>query len=55
MEINRYLVAGLAEKLRYPYVHILFGARQTGRTTLLLDLLDPDLSYNLSDPTVRFI
>ncbi|MFP4203631.1 MAG: ATP-binding protein [Opitutales bacterium] len=53
MEINRYLAGRLAEKLRYPYVHILFGARQTGKTTLLLDLLDPDLSYNLADPEER--
>ena len=44
MKISRYLAHGLAEKLRFPYVHILFGARQTGKTTLLTDLLDPDLS-----------
>ena len=53
MEIARYLANGLAEKLRYPYVHIIFGARQTGKTTLLLDLLHPDLSYNLADPEER--
>jgi uncharacterized protein len=53
MEISRYLAHGLAEKLRYPYVHILFGARQTGKTTLLMDLLNPDLSYNLADPEER--
>ncbi|MCC5833908.1 MAG: ATP-binding protein [Opitutales bacterium] len=53
MEIARYLADGLAEKLAYPYVHILFGARQTGKTTLLMDLLHPDLSYNLADPEER--
>jgi len=53
MEIERYLTRTLAEKLRYSYVHILFGARQTGKTTLLMDLLQPDLSYNLADPEER--
>lgn len=37
----------------HPYVHILFGARQTGKTTLLQELLEPDLLYNLADPEER--
>lgn len=53
MKIERYLANELAEKLQYPYVHIVFGARQTGKTTLLQRLLNPDLSYNLADPEER--
>lgn len=53
MEISRFLASDLSEKLQYPYVHILFGARQTGKTTLLRSLLKPDLSYNLADPEER--
>lgn len=35
-------------------MHILFGARQTGKTTLLNSLLpNPSLSYNLADPEER--
>ncbi len=53
MEIERLLAKELSEKLRHPYVHIVFGARQTGKTTLLRHLLEPDLSYNLADPEER--
>lgn len=53
MEISRFLADGLSEKLSYPYVHIIFGARQTGKTTLLTGLLEPDLTYNLADPEER--
>lgn len=53
MHIERFLFNQLAAKLKYPYVHILFGARQTGKTTLLQVLLKPDLSYNLADPEER--
>ena len=36
MEIfDRYYAAPLAEELARPYIHILFGARQTGKTTPL--------------------
>jgi len=53
MEIRRFLARGLQKDLKHPYVHILFGARQTGKTTLLNNLLQPDLSYNLADPEER--
>lgn len=53
MQIARYLLNQLADKLKHPYVHILFGARQTGKTTLLRSLLTPDLAYNLADPEER--
>jgi len=44
----------LARDLRKPLVHILFGARQTGKTTLL-DRLVPHAAarYNLADPEER--
>ena len=51
---SRWAADLLAEKLRKPYVHILFGARQTGKTTLLRQLLpDPALAFNLADPSER--
>jgi len=53
MKIRRFLTDQLAEKLGYPYVHLLFGARQTGKTTLLMELLQPELSYNFADPQER--
>ncbi|MCC5789108.1 MAG: ATP-binding protein [Opitutales bacterium] len=53
MQIERFMASELAEKLLYPYVHIVFGARQTGKTTLLQSLLEPDLTYNLADPETR--
>lgn len=53
MKIERYLTSDLRAQLCHPYVHIVFGARQTGKTTLLLSLLRPDLSYNLADPEER--
>jgi len=53
MEISRYLTKELETRLELPYVHILFGARQTGKTTLLGDLLSPDAGYNLADPGER--
>lgn len=53
MEIERFLSKKLSREIRHPYVHILFGARQTGKTTLLSDLLKPGLSYNFADPEER--
>lgn len=53
MEIRRLLAGELEQNFRHRYVHILFGARQTGKTTLLRELLEPDLSYNLADPEER--
>lgn len=36
-----------------PFVDIVFGARQTGKTTLLGSLLAPSATYNLIDPRER--
>jgi predicted AAA+ superfamily ATPase len=50
----RWLSSSLAEKLGKTFVHVLFGARQTGKTTFLRQLLpDPALAYNLADPHER--
>jgi predicted AAA+ superfamily ATPase len=53
MRIARYLAPKLEHEFKHPYVHIVFGARQTGKTTLLRELLEPDLDYNLADPEER--
>lgn len=50
----RWFEKSLAEKIAKPYVHILFGARQVGKTTLLSRILPPDsLHLDLSDPVLR--
>ena len=52
--IDRWLQGSLTQDLRRPFVHILFGARQTGKSTLLAHLLPaPSLHYNLADPEER--
>ena len=43
----------LKKRLERPFVDIVFGARQTGKTTLLKDLLTPSITYNLADPRER--
>ena len=43
----------LAKRLNRPFVDIMFGARQTGKTTLLRRLLAPSAVYNLADPRER--
>ncbi len=44
----------LESKLQKPFVHMLFGARQTGKTTLLRELApDPSIDLNLADPLER--
>lgn len=44
----------LKDKLQYPYVHILFGARQTGKSTLIESLIPGDaIKINLADPMQR--
>ena len=49
--IDRWLQHALGEDLGRPFVHILFGARQTGKSTLLSHLVPaPSLHYNLADP-----
>jgi predicted AAA+ superfamily ATPase len=43
-----------SQKMRLPFVHILFGARQTGKSTLIRDLLPADaIVFDLSDPSQR--
>ena len=52
--IERWIQRSLAKQLAKPFVHIVFGARQTGKTTLLNTLLpQPSLDYNLADPAER--
>lgn len=51
---NRWYAGPLREKLERPFVHLLFGARQTGKSTLLRELLAPDaLVFDLADPAER--
>jgi predicted AAA+ superfamily ATPase len=50
----RWLRPSLAAQLGKPFVHVLFGARQTGKTTLLHELLPhPALAFDLADPAER--
>jgi predicted AAA+ superfamily ATPase len=52
--IDRWIQSSLQRRLSRPFVHILFGARQTGKTTLLDSLVPaPSLRYNLADPEER--
>lgn len=52
--IDRWYRSLLEKQISKPFVHILFGARQTGKTTLLGELLpQTSLSINLSDPEER--
>ena len=52
--LARWIQAPLSRALGRPFVHILFGARQTGKTTLLDALVPkPSLKYNLADPRER--
>jgi len=51
---DRWLAQNLEVKLRRPYVHLLFGARQTGKSTLLNGLIPEEaLRFNLADPHER--
>lgn len=51
---NRWYEARLRRFLDKPFVHILFGARQTGKSTLIKRLLPPDaLTINLAEPLER--
>jgi predicted AAA+ superfamily ATPase len=54
MDNGRWLEMPLGKALGKPYVHILFGARQTGKSTLLRRLLpSPTLWLDFSDPAQR--
>ena len=51
---DRWYAGSLQEKLTRPYVHLVFGARQTGKSTLLRGLLPPEtLIVDLADPQER--
>ena len=51
---DRWLAQDLQSKLSRPYVHLLFGARQTGKSTLLNSLIPEDaLRLNFADPQER--
>ena len=51
---DRWYAGTLETKLARPYVHLIFGARQTGKSTLLRALLPPDtLVLDLADPQER--
>jgi len=51
---DRWYTSPLQEKLKRPFVHIMFGARQTGKSTLLKSLLPSDaLHIDLSNPAER--
>jgi predicted AAA+ superfamily ATPase len=50
----RHYKATLQHKLDKPFVHILFGARQTGKSTLVRSILpDHALTLDLSNPAER--
>lgn len=54
VDFSRWLTPLLEKKISKPYVHILFGARQTGKSTLLRSLLpDSTLYINLANPEER--
>lgn len=51
---DRWYAGTLQEKLSRPYVHLIFGARQTGKSTLLRSLLPPETRViDLADPRER--
>ncbi|MBE2282091.1 MAG: ATP-binding protein [Prosthecobacter sp.] len=51
---DRWHASTLAEKLARPFVHIVFGARQCGKSTLIRSLLPPDAHvFDLADPGER--
>ena len=51
---DRWYAAELKESLERPYVQLVFGARQTGKTTLLDALLPPEtLRVDLANPEER--
>lgn len=50
---DRFLKSLLSRRLDKGFVEILFGARQTGKTTLLRGGIRPTLVYDLSDPVER--
>ncbi|MEX1117975.1 MAG: ATP-binding protein [Terrimicrobiaceae bacterium] len=54
MLFQRFIETGLRKSLHKPFVHILFGARQTGKSFLLRNLIPtPALAYDFSNPAER--
>jgi predicted AAA+ superfamily ATPase len=51
---DRWCGGPLKEKIERRYVHLVFGARQTGKSTLLRSMLSEGaLTFDLADPVVR--
>lgn len=51
---NRWYAAELKASLERPFVHLVFGARQTGKTTLLNAVLPPEtVRVDFADPAER--
>ncbi len=51
---ERWIAPHFRERLARPFVHLVFGARQTGKSTLIRSLLPADaLVINLADPSER--
>ena len=51
---DRWYSGPMRKKLQRPFVHLMFGAGQTGKSTLLNMLLPQDaLRIDLSDPAER--
>lgn len=51
---SRWLGSTLREKLKRPFVHVVFGARQTGKSTLIRSILPADAAIlDFSDPRER--
>ncbi len=51
---QRFIEAGLRRSLLKPFVHILFGARQTGKSFMVRHLVQaPSLAYDFSNPEER--
>ena len=51
---QRFVEVELEKSLAKPFVHILFGARQTGKSSLVRKLVpSPSLSYDFSNPAER--
>jgi hypothetical protein len=51
---SRFIEQRLRSQLAKPFVHILFGARQTGKSSLIRALIpDPSLVYDFSNPAER--
>jgi len=51
---DRLYFGEFSKKLAAPYVHIMFGARQTGKSTLIRSCIPSDaLVFDFSDPSLR--